>query len=55
MGVFVSTDGGQSWAIELTGFPDSVTDALVVHADSYGHRSLYAFTHGRGVWRVDLQ
>jgi hypothetical protein len=55
MGVFVTTDGGASWAVELTGFPDSVTDAVVVHVDPAGNRSLYAFTHGRGAWRVDLQ
>jgi hypothetical protein len=54
MGIFVSTDGGQSWAIELTGFPDSVADALVMFADSAGNRSVYAFTHGRGAWRVNL-
>jgi hypothetical protein len=53
MGVFVSADGGQSWALELTGFPDSVVDALVMHVDASG-RSLYAFTHGRGAWRVSL-
>lgn len=55
MGIFVSTDAGQSWAIELTGFPDSVADALVMHADGAGNRSVYAFTHGRGAWRVNLQ
>ncbi len=55
MGVFVSLDGGQSWALELTGFPNSVTDALVMHVDPTGGRSVFAFTHGRGVWRVDLQ
>jgi len=54
MGIFVSTDGGQSWAIELTGFPDSVADALVMHADQAGNRAVYAFTHGRGAWRVNL-
>jgi photosystem II stability/assembly factor-like uncharacterized protein len=54
MGVFVSTDSGQSWALELTGFPDSVTDALVMHADTSGNRALFAFTHGRGAWKVNL-
>jgi hypothetical protein len=54
MGIFVSTDGGQNWAIELTGFPDSVADALVMFADTAGNRSVYAFTHGRGAWRVNL-
>lgn len=54
MGVFVTTDGGASWAPELTGFPDTVIDALVMHVDPTG-RTLYAFTHGRGAWRVSLQ
>ncbi|HVR07230.1 MAG TPA: hypothetical protein VMW75_04225 [Thermoanaerobaculia bacterium] len=53
-GVFVSTDGGQSWAVELTGFPDAVADQLVMFADQTGSRSVYAFTHGRGTWRVNL-
>ena len=55
MGIFVTTDGGHTWAIELTGFPDSVADALVMFAGSAGNRTLYAFTHGRGAWRVNLQ
>lgn len=54
MGVFVSTDNGQSWAIELTGLPNAVVDALVLHGDQANGRSLYAFTLGRGVWRVNL-
>jgi photosystem II stability/assembly factor-like uncharacterized protein len=53
-GVFVSTDSGQSWAVELTGFPDAVADQLVMFADKSGNRSVYAFTHGRGTWRVNL-
>jgi hypothetical protein len=54
MGVFVSLDGGQSWALELTGFPDTVTDALVMYVGPGGSRSLFAFTHGRGAWKVGL-
>ena len=51
-GVFVSLDGGQHWAFENTGFANVVTDALQVEPQS---KSLFAFTHGRGVWKVALQ
>jgi hypothetical protein len=51
LGVFGSTDGGANWAIENTGFANVVTETLALDA-SLGH--LFAFTHGRGVWRVDI-
>ena len=49
LGVFVSLNGGTTWAVENTGFAKVVTEALVVNG-----ANLYAFTHGRGVWRVAL-
>jgi hypothetical protein len=49
LGVFVSIDGGDTWAVEATGFPNVVTEALVVQ----GNR-LFAFTHGRGVWTTAI-
>jgi Calx-beta domain len=49
MGVFVTTDGGANWAKENTGFGNVVTEHLVING-----ANLYAFTHGRGVWRVPL-
>ncbi len=49
LGVFVSNDGGATWAVENTGFANVVTEALVTKG-SY----LYAFTHGRGAYRVAL-
>jgi hypothetical protein len=53
VGVFVSQDGGASWARENTGFANVVTESLSV--GSVGNMStLFAFTHGRGVWRVSL-
>ncbi|HET9532455.1 MAG TPA: hypothetical protein VFQ92_19005 [Blastocatellia bacterium] len=53
VGVFVSLDGGASWARENTGFANVVTESLSV--GSVGNMStLFAFTHGRGVWRVSL-
>lgn len=51
LGVFVSSDGGANWAIENTGFANVITEslsALVVNGETW----LYAFTHGRGAWRV---
>lgn len=52
LGVFVSTDGGERWAVENTGFANVVTDDLVLLQGQDGGRTLYAFTHGRGAWRV---
>lgn len=51
LGVFVTTDGGQNWAVENTGFANVATEALVLNPVN-GVNTLYAFTHGRGVWRV---
>jgi photosystem II stability/assembly factor-like uncharacterized protein len=53
VGVFVSLDGGASWARENTGFANVVTESLSI--GSVGSLlNLFAFTHGRGVWRVPL-
>lgn len=51
LGVFVSTDGGTTWAVEKTGFGGFVTKSLAVNTVN-GVTHLYAFTFGRGVWRV---
>ena len=53
LGVFVSLDAGASWAREDTQFP--TTEVAWMAIDS-GNRApvLYAFTHGRGAWRVRL-
>jgi uncharacterized protein (TIGR03437 family) len=53
LGIFVSLDGGQSWAVERTGFGVAIVEALALGAAD-GGTSLFAFTHGRGVWRVAL-
>ena len=55
LGVFVSPDGGTSWLVEETGFGPVVTEWLSLIRDSSGRRRLFAFTHGRGAWRVDLR
>ncbi len=51
LGVFVSTNGGLSWAVENAGFANVVTEALAMgRVGATPH--LFAFTHGRGAWRV---
>ena len=51
IGVFVSRDGGARWAVEHTGFAHVVTEWLAVgNVGATPH--LFAFTHGRGAWRV---
>ncbi|MCS6805825.1 MAG: hypothetical protein RMM98_12810 [Acidobacteriota bacterium] len=51
VGVFVSTDGGATWFVENTGFANVVTEALSL-LERDGQTTLFAFTHGRGAWRV---
>lgn len=51
LGVFASLDGGANWAVENSGFANVITESLVVETNS---KRLYAFTHGRGVWYVNL-
>jgi len=53
LGVFASLDGGQTWLAERDGMPAAVTEHLVITPRAAGW-SLFAFTHGRGVWRADL-
>ena len=53
VGVLASSDGGATWAVELTGFPNVSTEWLAF-TGSPGTRTLFAFTHGRGVFRANL-
>ena len=53
LGVFVSPDGGTTWAVENNGFANVVVESLSF-LQAGGTTWLYAFTHGRGVWRVAL-
>jgi photosystem II stability/assembly factor-like uncharacterized protein len=55
LGVFVSTDGGATWAVENTGFANVVTESLTVLKGAGGARTLFAFTHGRGAWKVPVE
>ncbi len=52
LGVFTSVDGGGSWYVENTGFANAPVESLRV-SDS-APRQLFAFTHGRGAWRVSM-
>ena len=57
MGVFVSFDSGSTWAHDSS-LPSVITESLVLDAvPGVGGRigSLYAFTHGRGAWKVRLR
>jgi photosystem II stability/assembly factor-like uncharacterized protein len=52
LGVLASLDGGANWAKEITGFANVVTESLAVN--TIGNvTSIFAFTHGRGAWRVE--
>jgi uncharacterized protein (TIGR03437 family) len=53
LGVYVSSDGGSNWSRDANPFANTVVTALTI--DRTGSQSvLYAFTDGRGVWRVNL-
>lgn len=55
LGVFVSRDGGASWLVENTGFANVITSWLTVQKGPDNTRTVFAFTHGRGAWKVTLQ
>jgi len=54
LGVFTSVNGGRTWAVENTGFATAVTEWLTLGSDALGSPWLFAFTHGRGAWKVEL-
>ena len=51
IGVFVSLDGGATWARENTGFANVITEALALNQTG-AQKYIYAFTHGRSLFRV---
>ncbi len=53
LGSIVSLDGGAHWAVENSGFANVVTHKLWVNSIGQAH-TLFAFTHGRGAYRVPL-
>ncbi|WP_223786616.1 hypothetical protein [Marinicella meishanensis] len=55
LGVFVTVDGGENWVVENTGFSQVIVEDLVIREPAQGGDPLlFAFTYGRGVWRVPL-
>ena len=55
LGVMVSIDGGGRWMSEETGFGPAVTMWLSLIRTPSGRKQLFAFTHGRGAWRVTVR
>ena len=55
LGVLTSIDGGRTWMSEETGFGPAVTMWLSMIRTPSGQKQLFAFTHGRGAWRVRLR
>ena len=53
LGVFVTLDGGANWAKETTGFSNTVVKSLHI-LNVGGVSTLYAFTHGRGLFKVAI-
>lgn len=51
LGVYASTNGGQTWGEYMTGMPYSLVFDLTI---SYPNRKLRATTHGNGVWQRSL-
>ncbi|MBI4750415.1 MAG: fibronectin type III domain-containing protein [Acidobacteria bacterium] len=59
LGVLVSTDDGQTWSLENTGFANAPVEVLVWETTSPSGEValppvLYAFTYGRGVFRAEI-
>ena len=50
LGVFTSVDGGASWYVENTGFANVPVESLEINESA--PKQVFAFTHGRGAWRV---
>lgn len=53
LGLFVSLDGGANWMVEGADFGAAVVESLAVGSVE-GTPALFAFTHGKGVWRISL-
>ena len=51
VGVFLSTNGGTTWSTLMSGLPNTPIDQLITDG---ALTTLFAITHGRGVWRVDI-
>jgi hypothetical protein len=51
IGVFYTTNSGTTWTTLINGLPDVVVLGLKIYQPS---RTLWAATHGRGVWTISL-
>ncbi len=54
IGVFVSPNGGTTWMRENAGFANTVVETLEIR-NTAPQPVIFAFTHGRGVYRSTLQ
>jgi len=54
LGIYASLDGGQTWARDDNPFANAITMSLAIDRTG-GTKYFYAFTYGRGVWRVAMQ
>jgi photosystem II stability/assembly factor-like uncharacterized protein len=52
VGVYVSTDQGQTWGVLGAGLPSTFVHDLVIHPE---HGVALIATHGRGMWAVDVR
>jgi uncharacterized protein (TIGR03437 family) len=52
-GIFITQDGGNTWAHDPSAFADAVVDSLKLDRP-LGGSVLFAFTFGRGAWKTPL-
>jgi photosystem II stability/assembly factor-like uncharacterized protein len=53
LGIYVSLDGGTTWARDVNPFVDTPVTTLTIDKGT-GTSELFAFTYGRGAWKVPL-
>lgn len=53
VGVYVSSDGGTKWSPFGSGLPKAAVVDMVLF-DHGGEKTLFAGTHGRSVWKIEL-
>lgn len=53
IGVFVTRDGGVNWAVEDSGLANAPVEWMTINTAN-SLTTLYAFTHGRGVWSTKI-
>ncbi len=53
IGIFVTRDGGMSWSMENSGIANAPVEWITINTTN-SVTTLYAFTHGRGVWSIRI-